>query len=124
VSPEVASRGKRIFRRSTPEESKRHEDIRQEIEHELPDIRVHAARQLELSSHEGIPIRQLPGTLRAERQRLGLRLADIYERTGIDRAALSRLENNEDANPALTTLKRCAEAPGKRMVVVLSDATG
>jgi hypothetical protein len=28
---------------------------------------------------------------RAERQRLWLSLADIYERTGIDRAALSRL---------------------------------
>ena len=118
------SQGKRIFRRSTPEELKRHEDIRQEIEHELPDIRARAARQLELLSHEGTPIRQLPGALRAERQRLGLSLADIYERTGIDRAALSRLENNEDANPTLTTLERYAEALGKRMVVVLSDATG
>ena len=118
------SRGKRIFRRSTPEELKRHEDIRREIEQELPDIRVRAARQLALFSHEGTPIRQVLGALRAERQRLGLSLADIYERTGIDRAALSRLENNEDANPTLTTLERYAEALGKRMVVVLSDATG
>ena len=69
-------------------------------------------------------MRQLGGALRAERQRLGLSLADIHERTGIDRAALSRLENNEDANPTLTTLERYAEALGKRMVVVLSDATG
>ena len=90
----------------------------------MPDIRARAARQLELLSHEGTPIRQLLGALRAERQRLGLSLADIYERTGIDRAALSRLENNEDANPTLTTLERYAEALGKRMVVVLSDATG
>ena len=82
------SRGKRIFRRSTPEELKRHKDIRQEIDQELPEIRVRAARQLARLSHEGTPIRQVLGALRAERQRLGLSLADIYERTGIDRAAL------------------------------------
>lgn len=73
------SRGKRILRRSTPEELKRHEDIRQEIEHELPDIRERAARQLELLSREGTPIRQVPVALRAERKRLGLSLVDIYE---------------------------------------------
>ena len=58
---------------------------------------------------------------RAERERQGLSLADINERTGIDRAALSRLENNEDANPTLTTLERYAEAVGKQMVVFLSE---
>jgi transcriptional regulator with XRE-family HTH domain len=40
----------------------------------------------------------------------------------MDRAALSRLENNEDANPTLTTLERYAEALGKRIVVLLPDA--
>lgn len=118
------NQGKRIFRKSTPEELQRHEDVRQNIEHELPEIRLRAKHQLALVSHEGTPIRQVLSALRAERQRLGLSLADIYERTGIDRAALSRLENNEDANPTLTTLERYAEALGKRMVVILSDATG
>ena len=60
--------------------------------------------------------------LRAERVRLGLSLADINERSGIDRAELSRLENNEDANPTLATLERYAAAVGKQMVVLLSDA--
>ncbi|MBL8814571.1 MAG: helix-turn-helix transcriptional regulator [Planctomyces sp.] len=118
-----SDRGKRVFRKSTSEELKRHKDIRQKIESELPDIRARAKNQLTLLVNEGTPIRQLLGALRAERQRLGLSLADINERTGIDRAALSRLENNEDANPTLTTLERYAEALGKRMIVLLSDVT-
>ncbi|WP_182867577.1 hypothetical protein [Stieleria mannarensis] len=43
------------------------------------------------------------------------------ERTGIDRAARSRLGNYEDANPTLATLERYAEAVGKQMTVLLSD---
>jgi DNA-binding Xre family transcriptional regulator len=118
------SRGKRVFRESTTEERDRHNKIREQIASELPDIRGRAKKQLSILSNEGTPLRQVLGALRAERQRLGLSLADIYERTGIDRAALSRLENNEDANPTLATLERYAEALGKRMVVLLSDASG
>jgi transcriptional regulator with XRE-family HTH domain len=36
---------------------------------------------------------------------------------------LSRLENNEDANPTLATLERYAEAVGKQMIVLLSEPT-
>jgi transcriptional regulator with XRE-family HTH domain len=72
-----------------------------------------------------LPTCYVPGAqwaaLRAERERQGLSLADINERTGIDRAALSRLENNEDANPTLATLERYAEAVGKKMVVLISE---
>ena len=67
--------------------------------------------------------RQVLAALRAERERRGLSLSDINERTGIDRAALSRLENNENANPTLATLERYAEAVGKQLVVLLSEPT-
>ena len=70
----------------------------------------------------GVPLRQVLRALRTERERLGLSLNDIFERTGIDRAALSRLENNENANPTLGTLDRYAEALDKQILVVLSDA--
>ena len=69
----------------------------------------------------GLPIRQVVRSLKAERLRLGLSLADMYDRTGIDRAALSRLENNEEANPTLSTLERYAGAVGKQMIVLLAD---
>ena len=60
--------------------------------------------------------------LRDERERQGLSLADINARTGIDRAALPRLESNQDANPTLATLERYAEAIGKQLIVLLSDS--
>jgi len=87
----------------------------------VPDIKKRARQRLALLKKEGTPLRQVSVALRAEREPQGLSLADINERTGIDRAALSRLENNEDANPTLATLERYAEAVGKQMVVLLSE---
>lgn len=118
----VSERGKRVYRDATDEERIRHSEIRSKIATELPEIRQRARERLELRRQDGTPLRQVLGALRAERVRLGLSLADINERSGIDRAALSRLENNEDANPTLSTLERYAAAVGKQMVVLLSDA--
>ena len=116
-------RGKRIYRKATDEERKRHAKVREQIKEELPDIKRRARQRLALIKKEGTPLRQVLAALRAERERQGLSLADINERTGIDRAALSRLENNEDANPTLTTLERYAAAVGKQMVVLLYERT-
>jgi len=48
--------------------------------------------------------------LRAERERLGLSLADVEQRCGLKRSALSRLENDPNANPTMLTLQRYAKA--------------
>ncbi len=114
-------RGKRIYRKATDGERSRHANARKQIAIELPEIRQRAREKLVLLKKEGIPIRQILAALRAERERQGLSLADINVRTGIDRAALSRLENNEEANPTLATLERYAAAVGKQMVVLLSE---
>ena len=113
-------RGKRIYRQTTDDERLRHSKIREQIAEELPDIKQRARERLALLRREGTPLRHVLAALRAERERLGLSLADIQERTGIDRAALSRLENNEDANPTLNTLERYAAAVGRQMIVLLS----
>ncbi|HUP78577.1 MAG TPA: helix-turn-helix transcriptional regulator [Pirellula sp.] len=116
-------RGKRIFREATDEERKRHAEVREKIAKELPEIRQRAKVRLALIKKEGTPLRQVLAALQAERKRQGLSLADIHDRTGIDGAALSRLENNEEANPTLVTLERYASAVGKQMVVFLSEAS-
>ena len=59
--------------------------------------------------------------LKAERQSQKLSLADMQQRTGIDRAVLCRLENLVEANPTIGTLNRIAAAMGKRLVVGLQD---
>jgi DNA-binding phage protein len=62
-------------------------------------------------------LRQAFAMLKAGRQAQGRSLSDLEERTGIGRAALSRLENTPDANPTVATLARYAEALGKELVV-------
>ena len=53
--------------------------------------------------------------LRAERERQGLSLADVAERTGMDRAAIHKLEIGLNSNPTHATLTRYASALGTRI---------
>lgn len=61
--------------------------------------------------------------LKEERLRMGLSLADVEEHTGIGRPNLSRLENEAESNPTISTLTRYAEALGKRLMIVLTDSS-
>ncbi len=45
----------------------------------------------------------------------------MRDRTGIGRSALSRLENDETANPTVVTIMRYADALDKKMTITLSD---
>ena len=56
------------------------------------------------------------------REAQGLSLADIYERTGMDRSALSKLENVTNENPTIDTLLRYAEVVGKRLQIQVVDS--
>jgi transcriptional regulator with XRE-family HTH domain len=60
-------------------------------------------------------------SLRLERERQGLSLTDLAERTGIDRATISKLETGKIANPTLLTLRTYAAALGKRLSWSLAD---
>jgi DNA-binding phage protein len=54
------------------------------------------------------------GDLKAKREEAGLSLAVVAERSGIDQAALSRLENGR-GNPTARTLSRYCHAIGGRI---------
>ena len=60
--------------------------------------------------------------LKALRKLQGLSISDLAERTGMDRAMISRLENGQIDNPTIATMSRYANALGKRIVVSLVDA--
>lgn len=55
------------------------------------------------------------------RQELEMSLSDVSEISGIDRAALSRLESGYVDNPTFSTLERVANALGKRLRLALED---
>lgn len=111
---------KRILRkrRLTDEEANRYRRIREQIAAELPDIRRRAK-----AVKPRILFKHVLKTLKEERQRQGLSLADVKARSGIDRGTLSKLENDEDPNVTMNTLIRYAHAVGKDILVQLEDAS-
>src|SRR5438093_5297357 len=68
-------------------------------------------------------LRKTFAALKALREQQGLSISDLAERTGMDRAMISRLENGQIDNPTLATVTRYAKAMGKRVVVSLLDAS-
>jgi DNA-binding XRE family transcriptional regulator len=102
----------------TPEEAAKYKAIREQVAAELPDLVArHHERVAALDQ-----VDELLKQLRAAREENGLSLADLTERTGMDRSALSKLETGQRPNPTVDTLVRYAEAVGKRLVVTLADA--
>ncbi len=105
-------------RRLTPEEAAKYKAIREQVAEELPDL---IARQHQRTAVLD-QLQALLSELKAAREAKGLSLADLTELTGMDRSALSKLENGQRPNPTIETLVRYAEAVGKRLVVSLADA--
>jgi predicted transcriptional regulator len=105
-------------RRLTAEEAAKNKAIREQVANELPNlIARHDERIATLDE-----LQELLHQLKAAREAKGLSLAELTELTGMDRAALSKLESGQRANPTVETLVRYAEAVGKRLVVSLVDA--
>lgn len=106
-------------RKLTPQEAVKYRRIREEVESEKSAI-IAKAQQARREARR----RQLTAvmqTLKAAREAKGLSLADIYQQTGIDRSALSKLENVTNENPTLETLLRYAEVVGKRLEIQVRD---
>lgn len=111
---------KRIVRgrRLTPEEAARYRQVREQVELELPElVERHNERVATLDK-----IDDLLKQLKTAREQKGLTLADVSERTGMDRSALSKLEGGNRPNPTVETLVRYAGAVGMRLEVLLIDA--
>jgi DNA-binding XRE family transcriptional regulator len=66
-------------------------------------------------------LRKFLAEMKKVRERAGLSLAEVSSRCGIDKAALSRLENGQNPNPTLDTLWRYAAAVGKRLLLRTED---
>ena len=96
-------------RHRTAEARAEEESVRRAIRDEFPPATPDAETLSALAS------------LRTERERQGLSLADMAERTGLDRATLSKLETGKLANPTLATLRRYAQALGKRLCWAMED---
>jgi ribosome-binding protein aMBF1 (putative translation factor) len=116
-------RNRRAWERLTPEQKAAVEAIR--AEHATPEYRAEEARIQEevrkefppLQADE--PLRNVLAALQRERERQGLSLTDLMERTRMDRATINKLENGKIPNPTYTTMKRYARALGLRLAWTL-----
>lgn len=108
---------KRIHRRiqRTPEEQRRLEEIRRQFQRERPglnDLLASGDATEVVSQGEYLDLRAMLALLKRHRERQGLSLADIAQRSGMDRAAVSRLETGVYLNPTIDTVYRYADAVG------------
>lgn len=100
----------------TPEDRARIRAIRDKFQRERPSLKKlvesgDAPPPMPLDTY--LEIQVLLHRLKKEREAAGLSLADVAERTGMDRAAISRLENGHQQNPTVETILRYSAAIGK-----------
>jgi DNA-binding XRE family transcriptional regulator len=108
---------KRIHRKTerTPEQQSQLEEIRERFQREQPglaELQASGDAAEAVSQGEYLELRAMLTTLKKHRERQGLSLADVAARSGMDRSAVSRLENGVYVNPTVDTLYRYAEAIG------------
>lgn len=106
-------KGKTRGRKLTPEEAAKYRRLRELVEQDKPVI----ARMAQTYEERRERIAAIVAELKAQRAAQGLSLADVRDRTGIDRAALSKLENGEPQNPSIETLLKYADAVGCELVL-------
>jgi ribosome-binding protein aMBF1 (putative translation factor) len=74
-----------------------------------------------VSQAQFIEVRALGTRLRGLRERTGLSLTDLSERSGLTRAQISRFETGWNLNPTVETLFRYTEALGVALKLVVED---
>ncbi len=111
---------KRIHRKieRNPDQGRRLREIRDHFQQDRPSpeellARGDAAEFVSLGEY--LDLRGAVLALRKQREQLGLSLADVSQRCGMDRSAISRLENGIHVNPTVDTLYRYASAIGAQI---------
>jgi ribosome-binding protein aMBF1 (putative translation factor) len=116
-------KARRIFRASqkTPEERHHERILRNKLQKEKPSLQD-LVRQGSCDPDSVMTmgmyfdIQEALQALKRERQQAGISIGDVAERSGLDRAVVSRIENGKQDNPTVATLMRYAAAVGKRFL--------
>jgi len=120
----MVRKAKHIHRELSAAERAKVVEARRLIHGEEDEIRRKAKQYKQEYDAARATMREAIQLLKSERIHQGLSLSDIQQRTGIEPSNLSRLENDRSANPTIATLTRYAEALGKKLEIVLTDAVG
>ena len=97
---------------------------RSKIDRAGPDELIDRGELDELVPHgQFMELRELTVRLKQIRERQGLSLTDLSERSGMTRAAISKLENGWNLNPTLDTLFRYAAALGAHVKLSIEESS-
>jgi ribosome-binding protein aMBF1 (putative translation factor) len=111
----------RVIRPLTLEETRRIAVARRETDAEREEILSEGRAEKRAWLAMRHTVEETVKRLRNERERLGLSLADVEERSGLRRSVLSRLENDSTSNPTVLTLQRYAIALGMSLETRLTS---
>lgn len=104
----------------TPEKRAEHRRIRELLKdwRPSPEELIASGEGASFSLFGEYPyLRPFLAELKELREEAGLSLTEVARRCGIDKAALSRLENGQNPNPTLDTLWRYAAALRRRLTL-------
>jgi DNA-binding XRE family transcriptional regulator len=104
----------------TPEELARLRKVREEFQNTRPSLDAIAqSGNYEIVSHgDYLELSEALSELKKARQAQNLSLSDVSERCGVDKAAISRLENGLNLNPTFKTLESVAHVVGLKLKIV------
>jgi DNA-binding XRE family transcriptional regulator len=109
-------------RRLTDKEAADYDEVRQKFsKEELPGLRASGDLTTPILTRDYVTLVKVMARLKQARMDQGISLNELAERTGIDKGALSRLENGVLDNPTITTLSRYASAIGKEIIIGVID---
>lgn len=121
-------KAQRIFRanRKTPVERAREKTLREKLQKDTPSLEdlIRAGEcdpDAVMTMGMYFDIQRALQALKREREQSGLSIGEVAERSGLDRAVISRLENGKQDNPTVATLMRYAAAVGKRFLWCYED---
>src|SRR5262245_4782217 len=124
-------KARRIFRanRKTAAERARERTLREKLQKDKPSledlVRTGACDpDAVMTMGMYFDVQRALRALKREREGCGLTIGDVAERSGLDRAVISRLENGKQDNPTVATLMRYAAAVGKRFLWSYEDLAG
>jgi DNA-binding XRE family transcriptional regulator len=99
----------------SPAETRRLKKLRehfQKVRPALADLIASGDYTEAMPQAEFLLMLELAAELRHARKSKRLSLADVAKRSGIDKAALSRIENGQNVNPTIGTLETIARSLG------------
>jgi hypothetical protein len=124
-------KARRVIRanRKTADERAREQTLRETLQKERPSLDdLIRAGECDpddvMTMGMYVDIQKALQALKRDRERRRLSIGEVAERSGLDRAVVSRLENGKQDNPTVATLMRYAAAVGKRFLWSYQDLPG